>query len=323
VGRRGARTVALGDGTRNSSLDAAVAALAGIQHGVVALRQLIALGITASGVRDRVARGALHRIYRGVYTVGHASLSREGRWMAAVLAHERAALSYASAADLHGLRRTSSAEIDVTVSGASRSRPGIRVHRSRMLLSRDIKVVERIPCTSVARTLLDLAALTDRRQLERACDRALTLRTFDQDATDDVLARAGGHRGAARLRAVLHDHELGTTETRSPLEERFLSLVDAIGLRRPHADYLVDVDGEPVRVDFAWVEERVLVELDSWRYHGNPVAHARDARRTRRLSLNGWCVLRVTSADLEDAVGVERDLRAALGAGVGSGHAQA
>ena len=143
--------------------------------------------------------------------------------------------------------------------------------------------------------------------------RAHTLRVFDLAAIEDVLARAGGHPGAARLRSVLADHAIGTTETQSPLEERFLSVIDAAGIRRPEADYTLDVDGEPVTVDFAWVPERVLVELDSWRHHGNPIAQARDARRTRRLTLMGWCVLRITDSDLADRAAVERDVRAALG----------
>ena len=126
------------------------------------------------------------------------------------------------------------------------------MHRSRTLLLRDVTAVDGIACTSVARTLLDLATIVERRGLERACDRAQVLRSFDLNEIGDVLDRAGGHRGAGRLRAVLAEHDIGTTETRSPLEERFLAILDAAGIRRPTADHTIDVGGEPVTVDFAW-----------------------------------------------------------------------
>lgn len=310
--RRVSRSVAADDGTWYSHIDAAIAAVAGRQFGVIALRQLVELGLGASGVRDRVARGLLHPIHRGVFAVGHRSLTERGRWMAAVLAFERAALSHASAAALHGLRPSASPGTDVTVSRTARPRKDIRVHRSRTLLLRDVTAVDGIACTSVARTLLDLATIVERRGLERACDRAQVLRSFDLNEIGDVLDRAGGHRGAGRLRAVLAEHDIGTTETRSPLEERFLAILDAAGIRRPTADHTIDVGGEPVTVDFAWVAERVVVELDSWQYHGNPIAQARDARRSRGLGLLGWFVLRYTHVDLRDANGVECEIRSAL-----------
>ena len=176
----------------------------------------------------------------------------------------------------------------MVVSGHARPRKGIRVHSAATLLRRDIRVVDGVPCTSPARTLLDLAQTIGRRGLERTCDRALV------------------------LESVLASHDIGSTLTRSALEDRFLPICDRAGIRRPVADYTIDVQGEPVTVDFAWVKERVIVELDSWRYHGNPIAQARDHRRTRRLTLMGWCVLRVTASDLDDEPSMVGDLQAAL-----------
>jgi hypothetical protein len=86
------------------SPDAVLAVIAGRQHGVVSG----ARPGWSGAVSERVARGRLHRIHRGVYAVGHRGLSREGRWLAAVLAAgERAVLSHLSAAEHWELRRTS------------------------------------------------------------------------------------------------------------------------------------------------------------------------------------------------------------------------
>src|SRR5436190_6478686 len=132
---------------RNSAhplIDAAIAELAGRQHGVVALEQLIEIGLTASGVRSRVERGRLHPVHRGVYSVGHPLLTAKGRMMAAVLAcGPGAVLSHRAAADLHGLRPSSAGRIDVTVTAdRARRKRRIAVHRSRTLLERDITTVD-------------------------------------------------------------------------------------------------------------------------------------------------------------------------------------
>src|SRR2546423_12455129 len=107
--------------TRGSRL----AALALAQHGVVSHSQLLELGLSASAVRNRVARHSLHRIQEEVYAVGHRSLTREARWMAAVLACGPAAvLCHHSALALHGLRPSAREKIDLPsarlTGGASR-----------------------------------------------------------------------------------------------------------------------------------------------------------------------------------------------------------
>src|SRR5687768_16268492 len=97
-------------------LDVRIAELAERQHGVVSVMQFEALGLGGRGVRHRVAAGRLHRIYRGVYAVGHPLLSSKGSYMAAVLAcGSGAVLSHRCAADLHGLRDYNGARFDVTV----------------------------------------------------------------------------------------------------------------------------------------------------------------------------------------------------------------
>jgi Transcriptional regulator, AbiEi antitoxin/Protein of unknown function (DUF559) len=278
-------------------LDAAIAELAGRQHGVVSLAQLTAMGLSARGVGHRVAAGRLHRVHRGAYAVGHALLSLKGRWMAAVLAcGPDALLSHRSAAELWGLRESARANIDVTSPRrAGRSRSGIDIHRADTLQPQDITHVHGIPCTAVARTLLDLAEVVNRRQLERACDQADLERILDATALDDVLSRAFGRRGAPGLRAILDENAIGQTVTRSEMEERFLSLCDRAGLPPPEVNVWLGLPGGGrAQADFLWREQRLIVETDGRAAHGTRRAFEHDRRRDQRLVLASWRVIRVT-----------------------------
>jgi predicted transcriptional regulator of viral defense system len=185
-------------------LDEAIARLAARQHGVVALAQLVELGLSESGVRDRVASGRLHRLHAGVYAVGHRVLKRQGHWMAAVLAcGGDAALSHRTAAAALGIRPTAQSRIEVT-SPRRCQRPGIHAHVAR-LAPAELTVVDRIPCATVARTLLDLATVLDRQGLEKAINEAEILELFDLRAVGASLERAGPRRGTRALRKALAD----------------------------------------------------------------------------------------------------------------------
>jgi predicted transcriptional regulator of viral defense system len=163
-------------------------------------------------------------MHRGVYAVGHTRLTRHGHWTAAVLAcGPGAALSHCCAAALLGLRGCSRTTIDVTAPGsAGRRRAGIRVHSAASVAAAEVTRVDGIPCTTVARTILDLGATTDERGIERMIDQADVMGIFDGRALAEALERAGRRRGAARGGRVLERFE--TALTRSELEERFLAL---------------------------------------------------------------------------------------------------
>jgi hypothetical protein len=217
--------------------DVRISRLAEGQHGVVSLPQLQLLGLSARAVRDRVARGRLTRLHRGVYAVGHARLTKRGHWMAAVLAYgSKAALSHRSASALHGIRPDNRAKVDVTVpSRSARSRPGIDVHASTTLTEADVTTIDGIPCTTLPRTLLDLAEVVPRRAVEKAIDQAEVLRIFDLRAVEEVLSRANGRRGAALLARVLAEYR-GPTLTDGELEELALELCRAAGMRKPEVN---------------------------------------------------------------------------------------
>jgi predicted transcriptional regulator of viral defense system len=139
--------------------DRLVARNAARQHGIVTIEQLRRAGLSDNAVKRRATAGRLHRIYRGVYAVGHAGLSQEGRWMAAVKAcGEGAALSHRSAAELWALLeiRGGPAHVTVPVAGGRARRTGIHVHRSPSLIEAVRTLRRGVAVATPVRTLTDL-----------------------------------------------------------------------------------------------------------------------------------------------------------------------
>ena len=287
-------------GRRNvdDPLDRRISERAAGQHGTVAVRQLVSLGISASAVRDRVASGRLHRVYSGVVAVmPPALLTRTGRTMAATLACRPGTLAtHRAASALYELRLAQRAWIDVTTPGVTgHRRAGIRVHNGTTLTGADVCVVDDIPCTTLARTLLDVAEDATRRELERALDVAEQARILDMRAIDDVLSRADGRRGAKLLRAVLAEHAVGSTLTRSGLEEAFLAVSRAVELPPDAANvWIAFPEGDGAEADFVWREHDLIVEVDGRGPHTIRKAFSADRRRDARLVLLGWRVVRFT-----------------------------
>lgn len=286
-----------------AGVDAAIAELAAAQHGVLALAQLRGLGLSTSAVQKRATSRRLHRLHRGVYAITpRPLLGREGIWHAAVLAcGQDAVLSHHSAAALHELQAFGGSRVDVTVPRrSSLAHPGIRIHRATTLIDRDVTVRRSIPCTSVARTLLDLAARTTRDRLKRALDQAEVVETFDLTALRDQLDRNPYHRGAKKLRSTLDGIYVPPPATWSEFERRFYALTDRAQLPRPEVNVLIDPgDGEPpILVDFLWRAQRVAVETDGEKFHRTHQAFETDRRRDQRLTVAGWRPVRTTWVQL-------------------------
>ena len=143
--------------------EAAISALFARQYAVASVEQLNDLGLGPRATQHRVATGRLYRIHQGVYALTRSSLlTREGRWLAAVLAcGPGAVLSHRSAAALSQLRPIGSANVDVTApKRRGRSRPGINAHTGS-LHPDDVTIIRAIPCTTIARTAVDLAEVVD------------------------------------------------------------------------------------------------------------------------------------------------------------------
>lgn len=148
-----------------------VAALATRQHGVVARRQVVELGLGRGAIAHRLERGRLHPLHRGVYAVGDRVLTRQGGWMAAVLIADGAVLSHRSAAALWGILGTDRRNAEITVPRHMRPRARIEIHEGP-LPPDEVTTHNGIPVTTTARTLLDLAAVVSPQHLERAATEA-------------------------------------------------------------------------------------------------------------------------------------------------------
>jgi hypothetical protein len=278
---------------RDASLFGEVAAAAGGTHGVVAHRQLIAFGVTSSTVQRWVEGGRLHRLYLGVYAVGHTALTAHGRWLAGVLAcGPDAVLSHQPAAALLDLRRTSSPAIHVTTPRRANPR-GITVHRVRHLHAEDVTERDCIPVTGVARTLLDLAGVLRLRQLIRAIEQAERLGVFDLRAIERLLARSRGRKGTGVLQAAIAAVNGEAPFTNSDWERDLLDFCDDHDIPRPELNVLI----EGFLVDALWRDLKLIVELDSWTHHRSKRAFEEDRLKYAKLQLAGYRVLPLTKLD--------------------------
>jgi very-short-patch-repair endonuclease len=277
--------------------------LARRQWGVVTRAQLAGLGFGDRGVADWVRSGRLHRLYRGIYAVGHDRLRLEGRWLAAVLAcGSGAVLSHRDAAVLWDLRQSHSAYIDVTVPSRNgrRRQHGIRLHRTSRLRPEEVTVRDGIPVTTVARTLLDLADVLQKQALKRVIAEAEYLNLFDLTALNAVVENNPGRRGAKLMAAAgARRHR-----TRSKLEQRFLGLLERSGVEEPQSGVWI----EGYEADFAWTRAGLVVELDGLAAHSTRAALNADRLRDRRLWKAGFRTMRLTDEALDDERAVLDDL---------------
>jgi hypothetical protein len=233
--------------------------------------------------------------------------------MAAVLAAgPGAALSHRSAAASWDLGSSERGPVDVTAP-RQRVRPGIQVRRAA-LAPDEITTRDGIPITTVARTLLDLAAVLPPSQLERAVERAEALGLADTVPLAALLERHGGRRGTAALREVLQGG-VQPVLTREELEARFLTFLDAHDLPRPAVNGDLHLAGRWIQPDFLWREQRLIVELDGHETHRTRAAFERDRERDRILQAAGWRVVRITWRQLhEDPDAIAADLLRLLAA---------
>ena len=265
--------------------DARVARLAAAQRGAVSREQLLILGLSRGAVDRRVQAGRLHRLHRGVFAVGRSDLQPLGREIAALLAcGPGATLSHFSAAHVWGFGRPRDGLVDVVVRTKGRDQAGIAAHRDA-LAPAEVRVRAHLRVTSPARTLLSLAGAVSQSELEQMVGSAIrqSLTTTEELQA----ASATRRRGARRLREVVED---GPAFTRSEAERRFLDLVRRSGLPRP--DVNATIAGH--EVDFAWREQRVVVEVDGVAFHSDRRTIEHDHERDADLDAAGFRVVRAT-----------------------------
>jgi predicted transcriptional regulator of viral defense system len=266
----------------------------------VTLEQLEALGLSRAAAAQRARVGRLHRVHQGVYSVSPL-LTAKSIWMAAVLAcGPGAVLSHRSAAVLWGLFGEEQGPIHVTATNRRGRQPkGIEAHRDGALSDGERTVVLRIPCTTVERTLLDLAGTVSISVLRRALSEAEVLRVVDLSVLRALLRRHRGRRGVARLRLVLDELHPDTKRTRSELERMFLRMCDRHSIPRPEVNAKLSVNNRWLEPDFLWRDAGLVIEADSRLFHGTNSAFQRDRRREQELQRVGWRVSRCTWEQVE------------------------
>jgi Transcriptional regulator, AbiEi antitoxin len=285
---------------RDSDLRRLVAA----QHGVISRQQMRSLGMGDRAIDHALAVGRLHRVFRGVYAWGRPGIDEWGRLRAATLAcGTGAVISHRSAAALLRLLDKGPAAIDV-IAPPSRGRKidGIRFHKVRPPRPEETGTVDGVPCTSPARTLVDLAGTVGDRTLRSCFERAAQRRLLDIPAIET--AADPRRRGIKSLLALIEEWRRAAPvakkgRLKSPLEAKVLPLLVRRGFPPPLLNAPVDIAKSRIEVDFLWPEQRFALEADSRDFHGTEVAFERDRWRDRELMRVGYSTLRVTHRQAE------------------------
>jgi len=265
-------------------VEAAIALIAGRQHGYITRAQLLAIGVGRRAIEYWVSTGRLIPVYAGVYAVAYVRRTPVARACAAVLAcGERAMLSHRSAASLWGFYKHWDEPFEL-VAPSIRIRDGIKVHRCRTLARQDITRQLGIRVTSPARTVLDNAPRLTGKRLSRFVNDALRTPYLHVPDLADVLNRNPNHPGAKRIAPLVRE------PTNSPLEDDFLEFAGRYGLPTPVTNaHLLGYE-----IDVFYPRERVIVEIDSARFHMDRDSFERDRKRDVVMLEAGILTVRIT-----------------------------
>jgi very-short-patch-repair endonuclease len=271
--------------------DAAIARVAARQQGMVTRVQLRDAGFDDRLLRRRMAAGWLTRRHQGVYLLG-VFAGPLGDEAAALLAcGSRAAISHWTTAAAFGLRERMEGEPVhvVAAGGLTGRRAGVYAHRVEVLPARDVTLVHGLRMTTPARTLLDLAASTPLPRLDELVEEAEVRELVTRSELLSMLDRGAGRPGIGAFRAVVGSAD-EPAFTRSEAEKRLLALVRAAALPLPRTNTRI----AGLEVDAVWPQQRLVVEVDGFQYHGTRPAFERDRTRDARLLVAGYRVLRIT-----------------------------
>jgi hypothetical protein len=266
---------------RNIRRDAAIARQASQHHRNVSRQELLALGLDDHGI---ARRAWLFRTYSGVYTVGGPPRTGLEHAAAALLTcRDDAAISHGSAMTLWSMWKRWELPIHVTVPGDRRP-SGIKVHQLRGLIDRDIRVHQGLLAASPARTLLDMAPTMADKTLRRRVNDARRARLLALSDVADVVRRFPYHPGARRLKPLL---TVKGGPTRSEWEDAFPAFCKEYGLPEP----VMSTRVAGYEADALFPDERVVIELDSWKFHSDAESFESDRDRdVDRLVAGFWTV---------------------------------
>jgi len=274
-----------------------IAALAHRQFGYVRRTQLLSLGAGPEWIRSQTTRGWLIRVHAGVYAVGHVPRHAHGRAFSAVLAcGGDAALSHASAAALWGAGRWP--RIPEVTSCRQIRRPAIHSHHSRAFPASDVRTHEGIRVTTPARTVIDLQPRLTDPQLVRLVNDLRVAGHLRSAAFADLCNRSPR---VGRLLGGAGDGDgdgdgAPPRPTRSWLEDTFRRFTERHGLPMPRINAHLAHNGR--EVDALYLEPKLIIEVDSWRFHSSRPSFERDRLKDADALAHGYRTLRVTEARL-------------------------
>jgi len=276
-------------------------AYAASNAGVVTRAEALALGVSSTSITRWVSEGRLVRVGTGLYVLPGV-LTSERSLLAAATKALGAVVSHESAARLHRLDGLDPRRVAVTVPVRRSNRfADVIVHQSTDLGDRETTEINGLTTTDVPRTVIDLAAVLPKRLLAMVLDQAVRMKlTTYEEASERLEATARrGKPGVVQLRRLLIVRLGARFVSDSALETMGLELIGKAGLSLPSTQFrpswLRKVNG---RVDMAYVEERIIIEWDSLRWHGTPKSFQLDRQRDNLAQLAGWIVLRFTWEDI-------------------------
>lgn len=277
------------------------------QHGLATRQQLRAVGIAGSTIRRRVLAGRWNEPVPTVIDLRtHPPTWGQAAWRLLLASGPDAVLSHRTAAHLHGFVDCPRPDrIDVLVPRGRHDEVAgsVRLHTTVRLDPDERAEVAGFPCTSEARTWMDVAAFLDDEHLELVSyDLARRRRRIRNDVRV-LLDRRKGAPGRARLLSVLEAMPLGVERADSSFEVDVVARLVGAGIPPPSLQYEVSDDaGEFVhRADGAWPDRKVLLAMDGRLWHDTPLRRARDRAQRDRLSELGWEVVVVRYEDRNGA----------------------
>ena len=273
------------------------------QYGAAARNQLRSLGYSDSAIATMIKSGRLEIILPGVVRATASPLTWELEAMAGCLRSiGNIWLSHGSAAVIHRFNGFEKNGLELTSTRRLRPQRGHEIHLVGEMPICDVETVRNLPITTPVRTLIDLAAVVDEETLEIALDDAVYTGKVRLPRLRWRLDELGGKKrpGVTNLRSLLEARGDGVMVPTTVLETKLVRVLRTARLPVAQTQHRFHENGHFVaRVDFAYPEQRVIIEVDGARWHSGRQARIKDAQRDNYFNLKGWTVLRFTWEDLE------------------------
>lgn len=281
---------------------AQVNTLAAAQCGVLSRAQALESGLSSAAIGRRLSSGQWIRVLPGTYRLASAPRSWNQWLLAAWLwAGESAVVSHRAAAALLGLAGISCTFAELWVPGALKSPSrAIRLHTTQDLPRTDFYKSGPLLVTTATRTLIDLGAIIDSHLLEAALEDALHRGLVSVPRLEKRLHQMAGpgRRGPGALQKVLKSRASGGP-AESRLEVKALQALRDSGIPLPQRQYRIQINGADHRLDLAYPELKIAIELDGVKHHLTRTGWDGDRAKNNRLNLSGWTVIRATWGEVQ------------------------